>query len=209
METRGGRKGPGEQRERMNMIRRKVLLLMREKVNDAHEDVRLARIQFYKAKKLIWLMIPRWSRVGFEIQEVLRLEMSWEWEERYEKMQRSVKFLIQMHRSLRKEKAPALWRGIKINDQALGDPLVLPPPLLGGGVGEISDPAKEVLQLPPKTAVFAKFRIDISRWWWARLWSVDAKARWTDMELEERERSRQTLEEAQEEERSSREVYSR
>ena len=63
-ETRGGRSGVVEERERTRMVRRKVLLLMRDKVRDAKEDVDLAQIQFCKAKSRMWKVIPLESRMG-------------------------------------------------------------------------------------------------------------------------------------------------
>ena len=43
------------------------------------------------------------------------------WQGRMGVMQRSVDYLIDKHRSSRREKVPATWRGIKVSDQALGD----------------------------------------------------------------------------------------
>ena len=50
MEMRGGRKGPVEERDRIKMIRRKVLMLMQDKVKDVMEDLELAKVQFSKSK---------------------------------------------------------------------------------------------------------------------------------------------------------------
>ena len=79
----------------------------------------------------------------------------------------------------------------------------LPPPFLGEGVGQVTPAAKHVLQLPPKTAVFPKIRVEdiqveINK-------AVEVKARWELREREEREgRSR---EEVEEEERLERQVH--
>ena len=54
LETRGGRRGEVEERERRRMTRRKVLLLMEDKVKDASLDDDLAFVQFCKAKSEMW-----------------------------------------------------------------------------------------------------------------------------------------------------------
>ena len=132
--------------------------------------------------------VPWASRVGWQVRELMRGEMGFEWHERMSMMQSSVNHLINKHKMLRKEEVPAEWRGIKITDQALGEQVSLPPPLVGAGVGPISEAAKEILQLPPKTALFPKdIQMEILK-------AVDAKARWTDMEMEERAGSGQTRE---------------
>ena len=64
METRGGRRGPTEERELSRMTRRKVMILMKDKVVDAGEDLKLARVQFHKSKKELWKMVPWRSRAG-------------------------------------------------------------------------------------------------------------------------------------------------
>ena len=103
------------------------------------------------------------------------------------------------HRASRREEVPATWRGIMISDQALGNDIPLSAPFLGEGVGEVSDAAKEVLQLPPKTAVYSKITLkDIER---EVLKAVNVKARWEDLGRQEREEQQQTREEADEEER--------
>ena len=84
------------------------------------------------------------------------------------------------------EEVPATWKGIKITDQALGDEIQLPPPFLGEQVGRISDAAKEVLQLPPKTAVYSKILIEDIQMEVNK--AVDVKARWTDIEMKDREK---------------------
>ena len=116
---------------------------------------------------------------------VMRQEMTFEWEEKMDQMRRSVYFLINKHRASRREEVPATWRGIMISDQALGNDIPLSAPFLGEGVGEVSDAAKEVLQLPPKTAVYSKITLkDIER---EVLKAVNVKARWEDMGRQERE----------------------
>ena len=156
LEMRGGRRGPIEERERRSMVRKKVTMLMSDKAKDAEEDVKLAFKQFCKSKKELWKIVPWDSRVGFEVRDVLRSELGLEWQERMKVMQKTVDYLVKKHKLLRKEEVPAEWRGIKIADRALEGEIQLPPPLLGEMVGQISDAAKEVLKLPPKTAVFAK-----------------------------------------------------
>ena len=206
-ETRGGRSGVVEERERTRMVRRKVLLLMREKARDAREDADLARIQFCKAKSRMWKVVTLESRLGEEIREVMRGEMGWEWKERMKQMEKSVNYLVKKHKNMRREEVPETWKGIKITDQALGDEIQLPPPFLGEQVGQVSDAAKEVLQLPPKTAVYSKILIEDIQMEVNK--AVDAKARWTDMEMKQREESGQSREEAEEEERQETEVYNR
>ena len=83
---------------------------------------------------------------------------------------------------------------------ALGNDIPLSAPFPGEGVGEVSDAAKEVLQLPPKTLK------DIER---EVLKAVNVKARWEDIGRQEREEQQQTREEADEEERVETEVFSR
>ena len=131
MEARGGRKGPVEERERIKMIKRKVMLIMTDKVKDAREDTELARIQYYKAKKAMWMVVPWESRVGVEVVEVLRGEMGQLWEVEHERMRRNVCYLVRKHKEMRKETVPDNWRGIKISDKALGELGPLPPPLIG------------------------------------------------------------------------------
>ena len=46
-ETRGGRRGPVEGRMMIKMVKKKVMMLMKDKLDDAEEDTRLARIQFH------------------------------------------------------------------------------------------------------------------------------------------------------------------
>ena len=61
--------------------------------------------------------------------------------------------------------------------------------------------------MPPKTALYSKIRIEDIQMEIGK--AVDAKARWTDMEMQEREGNAQTREEAEEEERLETEVYDR
>ena len=61
--------------------------------------------------------------------------------------------------------------------------------------------------MPPKTALYTKIRIEDIQMEVGK--AVDAKARWTDMEIKAREESGQTREEADEEERVETEVYDR
>ena len=44
-EARGGRRGQAEERELVKRVKRKVMMLMKDKLDDAEEDTRLARIQ--------------------------------------------------------------------------------------------------------------------------------------------------------------------
>ena len=206
-ETRGGRSGVMEEKERMRTVRRKVLMLMRDKAGDAREDADLAKIQFCKAKARMWKVIPLESRMGEEVRDVLRGEMGWEWKERMKLMEKSVNYLVKKHKRLRMEEVPATWKGIKITDQALGDEIQLPPPFLGEQVGRISDAAKEVLQLPPKTAVYSKILIEDIQMEVNK--AVDVKARWTDVEMKDREERGQSREEAEEEQRQETVVYNR
>ena len=71
LQMRGGRRGEIEERERKNMVRKKVLLLMRDKVKDATEDADLAFTQFCKSKQVIWKIIAWDSRIGAEFREVM------------------------------------------------------------------------------------------------------------------------------------------
>ena len=57
-EARGGRGGPMEERELVRMVKRKVMMLMRDKLADAEEDLRLARVQFHKSKRKLWRLLP-------------------------------------------------------------------------------------------------------------------------------------------------------
>ena len=181
------------------------MMLMRDKLMDAEGDLKLARIQFHKSKKQLWKVVPWWSRAGAGMREVLRVEMGLEWNEKMEAMTRSVNFLVEKFRRSRLEEVPNTWRGIKVSDAALGEGLQLPPAFLSEGVGNITEAAKEVLQLPPKTAVFPKVtlkdvQIEVVK-------AVEVKARWELMSREERERSGQTREEALEEERAETQVH--
>ena len=120
-------------------------------------------------------------------------------------MTRSVNYLVNKFRTGRVEKVPATWRGVEVSDAALGEGLVLPPPFLGEGVGDITQAAKEVLQLPPKTAIFPRIalkdvQVEIVK-------AVEVKARWELMGREERERTGQTREEAMEEDRVETQVH--
>ena len=114
---------------------------------------------------------------------------------------------VKKFRRIRMEEVPDTWREIKITDRALGDEIQLPPPFLGEQVRQISDAAKEVLQLPPKTAVFSKIlmediEVELSK-------AVDAKARWTDMEMNERQESGLSRQEWEEQERQETQVYNK
>merc|ERR1719234_225351 len=79
--------------------------------------------------------------------------------------------------------------------------------MLGENVGQISDAAKEILKLPPKTAVFAKIRMEEIQMEVSK--AVDVKARWEDMDRVKREESQQTKEEAEEEDRRETEFYNK
>ena len=137
----------------------------------------------------------------------MQREMAVEWEEKMNKMTRSVNYLVNKFRAGRVEKVPATWRGVEVSDAALGDGLVLPPPFLGEGVGDITQAAKEVLQLPPKTAIYPRIslkdvQVEIVK-------AVEVKARWELMEMEERQTSGQSREEAMEEERMATQVHNK
>ena len=206
-EARGGRRGMEEEREMVKTVKRKVMMLMRDKLKDAEEDMRLARVQFYKSKKRLWKMLQWRSWVGAGVREVMQREMVIEWEEKMNHMTRSVNYLVNKFRAGRVEKVPATWRGVKVSDAALGEGLVLPPPFLGEGVGDITQAAKEVLQLPPKTALFPKItlkdvQVEVVK-------AVEVKARWELVDREERERSGQTREEAMEEDRMETQVHNK
>ena len=162
MESRGGRKVEGQ--EKVKIVRQKVQWLMKDKLKDAMVDMELGRIQFNKSKKVLWKSVPSLSRVAQELRWVMRTEMEFEWQEKMNQMQRSVHFLVNKHRASRREVVPDIWKGIQISDRALGRDTQLPAPFLGEGVGEVSAAAKEVLQLPPKTAIYSKITqlIDLS-----------------------------------------------
>ena len=141
------------------------------------------------------------------MREVIRYEMALEWEEKMNNMARTVIFLINKFRRDRVEEVPATWREVKVSDAALGEGIVLPPPFLGEGVGNISQAAKEVLQLPPKTAIFPKVtlkdvQVEVVK-------AVKVKASWELMDREERLRTGQTREEVLEEERMETLVHDR
>ena len=80
--------------------------------------------------------------------------MSGTWEEEYGRMMSIVDYLVRRQKEEREEQVPDTWRGIMISDKALGEQDSLPPPSIGGGVGEVSDAAREVLQLPSKTSTW-------------------------------------------------------
>ena len=63
-EANGGRRGPAEEREMRRTIRRKVMMIMRDKLQDAERDLKLARVQFHKSKKQLWNSVPWPSRAG-------------------------------------------------------------------------------------------------------------------------------------------------
>ena len=206
-EANGGRRGPAEEREMSRTIRRKVMMIMKDKLQDAERDLKLARVQFHKSKKQLWKVVPWPSRAGAGAREVIKVEMSVEWVDRMESMTRSVNFLVDKFRRGRLEEVPNTWRGVKVSDAALGDGLQLPPPFLSQGVGDITPAAKEVLQLPPKTAIFPKITIkDVQV---EVVKAVEVKARWELMDREERERSGQTREGAMEEERMETQVHNK
>ena len=194
MESKGGR--ILERVEMVKVVKQKVALLMRDKLRDAEKDLELGRTQFHKSKRQVWTALDCWSREGMEFKLILREEMSFEWQEKMDQMKRSVHFLINKHRTSRRGDVPNTWRGVKISDEALGDEIELPAPFLGEGIGEVSDAAKEILQMPPKTAVYSKISLkDIER---EVLKAVNVKARWEDMAREERMENQQTREEAEE-----------
>ena len=129
-EANGGRRGPAEEREMSRTIRRKVMMIMKDKLQDAERDLKLARIQFHKSKKQLWKVVPWPSRAGAGAREVIKVEMSVEWVDKMESMTRSVNFLADKFRRGRLEKVPNTWRGVKVSDAALGDGLQLPPAFL-------------------------------------------------------------------------------
>ena len=178
------------------------MMIMRDKLQDAETDLKLARVQFHKSKKQLWKVVPWPSRAGAGVREVIKVEMSMEWQEKMDTMTRSVNFLVDKFRRGWLEEVPNPWRGVKVTDAALGDGLQLPQAFLSEGVGQITPAAKEVLQLPPKTAIFPKITIkdEVVK-------AVEVKARWELMEREEMLRSGQTREEAMEEERAETQVH--
>ena len=206
-EARGGRRGAQEEREAGKIARKKVGMLMKDKLKDAEADLKLARIQFHKAKKLLWKTIPWWSRAGAGLREVVRVEMALEWNEKMTKMTNAVNFLIDKFRRSRLDKVPDTWRGVRVSDEALGEELQLPPAFLSEGVRNVTEAAKEILKLPPKTAIFPKItlkdiQVEVVK-------AVEVKARWELMEMEERHASGQSREEAMEEERMATQVHNK
>ena len=206
-EARGGRRGAQEEREAGKMASKKVGMLMKDKLKDAEADLKLARIQFHKAKKLLWKTIPWWSRAGAGLREVVRVEMALEWNEKMTKMTNAVNFLIDKFRRSRLDKVPDTWRGVRVSDEALGEELQLPPAFLSEGVRNVTEAAKEILKLPPKTAIFPKItlkdiQVEVVK-------AVEVKARWELMEMEERQASGQSREEAMEEERMATQVHNK
>ena len=204
-EARGGRRGPAEERERSRMVKNKVMMIMRDKMLDAGEDLKMARVQFHKSKKMLWKVVPWRSRAGAGVREVLQVEMALEWNEKRRLMVNSVNYLVEKFRRGRVEDVPDTWRGVKVSDVALGEGLQLPPAFLSEAVGDITQAAREVLQLPPKTAIFPRItlkdvQVEVVK-------AVEVKARWELMEKEEMERMGQTREEAMEEERLQTQVH--
>ena len=55
-----------EEREMSRTIRRKVMMIMKDKLQDAERDLKLARIQFHKSKKQLWKVVPWPSRAGVD-----------------------------------------------------------------------------------------------------------------------------------------------
>ena len=68
-------------------------------------------------------------------------------------MVRSVNYLVERFRRGRLEEVPDTWRGVKVSDVALGEDIQLPPAFLSEGVGDITQAAKEILQLPAITLI--------------------------------------------------------
>ena len=126
-EARGGRRGPAEEREMSRTIKKKVAMIMRDKMLDAGEDLKLARVQFHKSKKMLWKVVPWRSRAGAGVREVLQVEMALEWNEKRRLMVNSVNYLVEKFRRGRVEDVPDTWRGVKVSDVALGEGLQLPP----------------------------------------------------------------------------------
>ena len=116
-EANGGRRGPAEERELSRTIRRKVMMIMRDKLQDAETDLKLARVQFHKSKKQLWKVVPWPSRAGAGVREVIKVEMSMEWQEKMDTMTRSVNFLVDKFRRGRLEEVPNPWRGVKVTAQ--------------------------------------------------------------------------------------------
>ena len=80
LESRGGRRGEVEESQRIKTTRRKVIMLVKDKLKDAKEDMKLGKIQFMKSKKRLWKVVDWRSREGIEVRKVLRGEMLMEWE---------------------------------------------------------------------------------------------------------------------------------
>ena len=55
-------------------------MLVKDKLKDAKEDMKLGKIQFMKSKKRLWKVVDWRSREGIEVRKVLRGEMLMEWE---------------------------------------------------------------------------------------------------------------------------------
>ena len=134
----------------------------------------------------------------------MRVEMASQWRGL---MTTSVAWLVEKHRRSRMEDVPDTWRGIKVSDQALGDTIQLPPPFLSNDIQGVSEAAKAVLRLPPKTAVYIKISMEDIQMEVYK--AIDVKARWEDIDREQREAAMQTREEAMEEERVEGQVYNK
>ena len=66
---------------------------MQDKVKDAMEDVDLAKVQFFNSKTALWRVVAWGSRVGMEVRQVMRLEMSFDWRQGMKQMRKSVNYL--------------------------------------------------------------------------------------------------------------------
>lgn len=156
--------------------RESLAMLMQSKLDDAAEDLRLGNQQYRKVKIEAWRFLYREeTRAAFRA--VLREELEWELSEGRRRMQDTINFLTQKYGREAERKVPDTWREINISDRALGQPEPLPPPLVGEGV-TLSENAKEVMELPPKTAMFVQIKMENIE---KELDKARVKARWHDV----------------------------
>ena len=106
------------------------------------------------------------------------------------RMVKSVNFLVTKYRRRRREEVPDTWRDVKVSDRVLEEDLHLPPHFLGEGVQQVSKEAKQMLQLPPKTATYSKIKIEDIEVEITKV--LEVKARW---ELKERQEMAERTEE--------------
>ena len=128
--------------------RKLIKILMQQKMMDARKDLEIVEHRYHRARQDLWTIMPYHSREAYEAHTLIRCETDIAYKTGREKIRRKIYHLFQKYG----DKVPDTIDGIKITDKALGDRRPLPDPVIVNV--EVTNNAKETLQLPPKTATY-------------------------------------------------------